>query len=425
MAHMAPEEYLPAPIPLEHIHELLASLGLPKAETITVPDVTATYHAIYRIRLEAPVPADKVAIACEDALLTDNQARDLILRVSGNHLPGIKTRNEVGIMAWVAQQSKRGAALAPIPIPSVVAYDDTLDNPLQHEYTLLSRARGEALCDVWPSLGAEQRDAVFDQIMDLLVTLHGNEEPWSHIGGLNIVDGHVLPARLVDEAFWQTGSLHLWPPGETIDSLNLRGPYPSWPALVAAQVRHYAKLIGLHESLAGLRARLVPRLLAFAELLERPASEHPACWQLAKTRLVLAHKDLHFANLLYSATDEDGKTGRITAVLDWEFSGVVPGPLWNPVRAFLWDAQPDDPDHSATTSTRVAQFADRVRARNDPRVASLVLDIQDYASPQQEAMQDVANYVRALVEVGPRGQRQDRAADWTDIAHKNLDVFGV
>ncbi|CAK7218551.1 hypothetical protein SBRCBS47491_003543 [Sporothrix bragantina] len=422
MAHLAPEEFLPSPIPLDSIHELLTSLGLPKAETITVPDVTATYHAIYRIRLEAPLPADKFAIPCKDAAQTVYEAKDLILRVSGNHLPGIKTRNEVGVMAWVAQQSTATGSI-PIPIPSVVAYDDTLNNPLQHEFTLLLRARGATLCDVWPMLSSEQRDAVFDQIMDLLVTLHGNES-WSHIGGLNIVDGRVVPARMVDESFWQTGSAHLWPAGETIDSLNLKGPYPSWPALVAAQMRHYTKLIRLHDSLAPLRNRLVPRLLAFAELLERPESEHAAEWQLAKARLVLAHKDLHFANLLYSA-DGNGKSGRITAVLDWEFSGVVPGPLWNPVRAFLWDAQPDDPDHSNTTSTRVAQFQDRVRARNNPRMTSLLLDIQEYASPQQEAMQDVANYVRALVEVCPRGQRQDRVADWTDIAHKNLDVFGV
>ena len=35
-----------------------------------------------------------------------------------------------------------------------------------------------------------------------------------------------MAALVVDETFWQTDSLHLWPPGGTIDSLNLRGPYP-------------------------------------------------------------------------------------------------------------------------------------------------------------------------------------------------------
>ncbi|CAK7246426.1 MAG: hypothetical protein STHCBS139747_008057 [Sporothrix thermara] len=62
---------------------------------------------------------------------------------------------------------------------------------------------------------------------------------------------------------------------------------------------------------------LVPRLLTFAALLssERPEFEHSADWQLAKTRLLLAHKDLHFANLL-NAIDGKDNVGRITAVLD-------------------------------------------------------------------------------------------------------------
>ncbi|CAK7202602.1 hypothetical protein SEUCBS139899_005327 [Sporothrix eucalyptigena] len=425
---MAPEDHLPAPVPLEAIQELLAELGLPKVDTITVPNVTATYHAIYQIHLKTPLPISKAVITSRDSAHAEQSTNDLILRISGHHLPGTKTRNEVGVMAWLAQRSS--AAL--IPIPDVVAYDDMTNNPIGHEYTLLSKARGATLSDVWPSLGPDQRNAVLDQVIDLLVALNGGpgketgeaSEVWTHIGGLNLVDGQVVPARIVDETFWQTGDLPLWPPEETVTSLNLEGPYPSWPAMVAAQVRLYVRLIGVHDSLAPLRERLVPRLLAFAALLGKPASEHPADWQLANTRLVLAHKDLHFANLLYSAKDDDGR-GCITAVLDWEFSGIVPGPLWNPRRAFLWNARPDDPDSSTKTRALVAQFQDRVRARNDPRSTALLLDSQEYASPQQEAMQDVADYLRALVEVCPRGQRQDRVGDWADVVHKNLDVFGV
>lgn len=37
------------------------------------------------------------------------------------------------------------------------------------------------------------------------------------------------------------------------------------------------------------------------------------------TRNVLAHKDLHVANTTYNEFNE-----RITGILDWEFSGIVP-----------------------------------------------------------------------------------------------------
>ena len=103
----------------------------------------------------------------------------------------------------------------------------------------------------------------------------------------------------------------------------------------------------------------------------------------------------------------------------------MPGPLFNPRRAFLWPARAEDPDSSAKTRALVAQFEDKVRARGDPVTTALLLDSQQYASPQQEVMQDVADYLRALVEVCPRSQRVDRVDDWVAVVHKNLDVFGV
>ncbi|KAI8965555.1 hypothetical protein F5Y11DRAFT_367910 [Daldinia sp. FL1419] len=59
--------------------------------------------------------------------------------------------------------------------------------------------------------------------------------------------------------------------------------------------------------------------------------------ELNNVKLRLAHKGLHFANILY-----DVFSGTITAVLNWEFSGVVPFTQWSPRRTFLRNAHDDN-----------------------------------------------------------------------------------
>lgn len=93
-----PAEYLPGPISDDAINELLVSTGLPKATKIVSANVTAEYHSIYMITL----PPNE-----------NTSHTDLVLRMSGHHLPQTKTANELGIMAWISKNTT-------IPIPEVV-----------------------------------------------------------------------------------------------------------------------------------------------------------------------------------------------------------------------------------------------------------------------------------------------------------------
>jgi hypothetical protein len=118
-----PADHLPKPISENAINSLLISVGLPKASQVLFPRVTVEYHSIYIINLP---PYDR------------SNHSDLVSRVSGHHLPYIKTENEVDVMSWVSQHTT-------IPIPDIVAYDCSSNNPLAHEYTLLHRVQGATL----------------------------------------------------------------------------------------------------------------------------------------------------------------------------------------------------------------------------------------------------------------------------------------
>lgn len=116
----------------------------------------------------------------------------------------------------------------------------------------------------------------------------------------------------------------LWPEGETVTTLNIRGQFPTYVDFVSAQIQQSVRLIQIHDNLAFMRD-LIPRLEAFVAALQTHAGD------LNKVKLRLAHKDLHFANVMIDTS------GEIIAILDWEFSGVMPFTKWNPRRSFLWN----------------------------------------------------------------------------------------
>ena len=379
-----PAEHLPGPISDNQINDLLASISLPKASSIVPAQVTAEYHSIYFIT----IPPNET-----------QTHTNLVLRVSGHHLPRIKTTNEVGIMSWISKNTT-------IPIPEVVAYDASVDNPIAHEYTLLSRAKGETLSEVYTTLNEEQIRGILDQLIDILAQLHAHK--WDAIGGLNInAQGEIVLAPLVDETFWQVPDLKLWPETETVASLNIAGPYPNYIDYVSAQTRHYIRLISIHDKLAFMRPD-IPRLEAFRASLPRHAAE------LNDTKLRLAHKDLHWANLLYDTT-----SSRITAVLDWEFSAVVPIQLWDPRRAFLWNGQAGEEGAREKARLRTL-FTERCQERG-----VVLLDDAAFTSPLQEAMENVVDFLRAIVEVSPRDQRKDLVPGWRAAALENVARFSA
>ena len=375
------------------VRRLTEFLSLPKPSSIEALQVTAAFHSIYLLNFSH---VDASALQPPGARLSQNKdgSTSLILRISGDHLPARKTNNEVAVMKWVRQNTS-------MPVPAVVRFDSSTNNPINREFTLLERMPGKSVDSMYNTLDEATKQKLVQQLTAFVVEL--NAFDWHHIGGLHL-DG--TPAPVIEDTFWFVPDVetHWAGTGMTVDTLNPRGPYDSHGEYVAAYLACYIAAIRTHESLSWLKDT-IPRFEALIAKL-------PSLEGLDKTKLVLAHKDLHFANIM--ATEN----GTVTAVLDWEFAGVVPVNRWDPVRAFLWSGE-----YSESADAEKA----KLRAIFESRLQDDGVDKwwEEGIDTNVMAVWDVLRFVRALVEVCPRGQRAEQAKQWHEEAKIALTKLGV
>lgn len=295
-----PVLYLPPIFDDDTIQSLLTSLGLPEARKIEYfIDGIPAYHSIYDLNFN-PIHNDSLEPAKTRA---PDGSTSLMLRVSGKHLPRIKTINEVSIMRWVRENTT-------IPVPAVVRFDASEENILGHEFTLLELVPGIPLFRAWNQLDVATKHSLISQITGYQAQIHAH--PFELIGGMQFseADGSIVPGPVLDEAFWQAPNVaEYWPAGESVSTLNISGPYESYTALCAAQVERVIYAIGKHDSLAWCRD-LVPRLQAFVDMLSNDR-ERVRDMKLNDVRIVLAHRSLHLANIMFQPL-----TGIVTGIID-------------------------------------------------------------------------------------------------------------
>lgn len=303
--------------------------------------------------------------------------------------------NEVAILTWLKEHTK-------IPVPRVIRYDDTENNTLGREFTLLEKIPGRSVDGMYAGLGEDVKMKLVRGLIDIVLEL--NTFTWNHVGGLQLDNGEIVPGPVLEDTFWLTPDItKYFGAGESVDTLNPVGPYDSQEGLVRGYIGSFTHAIEIHESLAQMRD-LLPRLEALMTKLPEIS--------LSSTRLILAHKDLHFANIM--ATED----GEITGILDWEFAGVVPALRWDPVRAFLWNGVYSDEAHEEKMRLR-GVFEKELEKRGVEKWW------EDGVTEDVENVWTVIRFVRAIVEVCPRGEKDDRVDGWKDFAKDALTKLGV
>jgi aminoglycoside phosphotransferase (APT) family kinase protein len=397
----SPKIHLPQHITRDDVRSLLDTLSSPLPQDIRKLRVTAEFHIIFVITYTA---ADlKSWLLIKDVRPQTDNANDLILRVSGNHISRTKTENEVAVLSWLNKETN-------IPVPRVIACESSVDNPLQHEYILMTREPGDSLADAYGSFDPTQMDIILDQLIDINADLH--KHTWSHIGGLTFYDDNqIVPGPVLEETFWfEPDILALWPAGETFDSVNISGPFTSYTQYISAHLTKYKHAIEIHPNLEFM-LDILPQINRYLAII----TSDPLQMKLDNIPLRLAHKDLHFANILV-----DPATARITSIIDWEFAGVVPFTRWNPSRAFLWNAQDSDTSKGEKTA-----LMERYEKKARDRGLEYLIDDANFTSKEQENMQTVANFMRAIVEVCPRGQASGSVMSWKETAVNAMTELGA
>ncbi|KAK4445488.1 phosphotransferase enzyme family-domain-containing protein, partial [Podospora aff. communis PSN243] len=264
-----------------------------------------------------------------------------MMRISLPVDPGAKTRGEVATLQLVRRKTD-------VPIPKVIAYDDTSSSEIGFEWILMELMPGRPAYYRWRRMTMPQKETLVSRVADFQAQLFrcgpSSSGPLSSsrggfrsIGTLTTSETSLSsPGPIVSKIFFEGPHFHYTVP---------RGPFSSshdWlrshlmiiikehtTALSNADAadREYAEgVLRVTRKLL----RLLPKIF--------PSHIHPP------ERTVLWHDELSLMNLMVD------DAGRITAVIDWECVSTMPRWVASQMPEFLRGTRREEkPDRSRYT----------------------------------------------------------------------------
>ncbi|KAH8664809.1 phosphotransferase enzyme family-domain-containing protein, partial [Ilyonectria robusta] len=241
-----------------------------------------------------------------------------VMRVSLPVDPQHKTSGEVATLRWINRCTK-------VPVPDVIAFDDSSDNEIGFEWILMRLMPGSSAHSKWRKMSMATKKALVEQLAEYQAQLFrldcgGRAAGFRGIGTLNEIpnkqessqtDPDPVPGRIVSHTFF-------W--GQHFDYDIPRGPFRSshdW-------LDSYLRIIIQEQKDAIQRTEdeedgeYAERILRTAERLSALLPKLFPSILNPPQQTVLWHDDLSLSNILV-----DDK-GRITALVDWECVSTMP-----------------------------------------------------------------------------------------------------
>ncbi|KAK2607546.1 hypothetical protein N8I77_006210 [Diaporthe amygdali] len=243
--------------------------------------------------------------------------QSFLMRVTLPVSPHYKTRGEVATLRWVREHTD-------IPVPRVIAFEDSNDNSIGFEWILMELMPGATAYRRWRTMSLEQKSAITKRVAEFQVQLSRYgvpDSPFKEIGTLDLENGPgrieaptgVTPGKLISHEFFMGNRLNYDVP---------RGPFRSSFDWLSSEIR----LIILEQTEALEKAEDDDDREDAEEILgsaRRLLSLLPKVFpddQQDEIATALYHDDLSLHNIL---VNEDGE---ITAIVDWECVSAMP--IW-------------------------------------------------------------------------------------------------
>ena len=261
---------------------------------------------------------DAGAINRAYAVQVKEEKNKYIMRVSLPLDPKNKTASEVTTHKWLRLNCTT------IPVPEIIAFDDSNKNPIGFEWILMEYMPGQCLYDKWRKIPWEDKIALVKKVVDCQIELM--KSTFKTIGSLRETEAGIAPGHCVTPYFTV---------GDKFDYIVPRGPFDSSCDWIRARA-----MILIHDKIAKIAKIVKPEgdedsedseegedddddlegIEADLHTAERLCKTAPLVFPEESECTVLQHMDLSLRNMM---VDENNQ---LSGIIDWEFAMAVP--LW-------------------------------------------------------------------------------------------------
>lgn len=263
-------------------------------------------------------------------LVEYNQQQRLVIRISLPVDPQNKTAGEVATLRWLRRHSD-------IPVPEVIAFDDSRNNEIGFEWILMQLMPGVPAWHRWRKISMEAKKTLVEKVAEYHAQLF-QTTTFRNIGTLKAdtlaadPTTHSVPGQIVHLMFFM---------GPHFDYDIPRGPFRSSHDWLETYISIIAteKTKEIAEAEDEEDRKDAEHNLRVAQMLTDLLPKIFPRIQSPPERTVLWHNDLSLHNIM---VDDEGA---ITAVIDWECVSAMPFWMATQMPKFLRGAdRKEEPD---------------------------------------------------------------------------------